>query len=510
MATNNKPVVIVGAGLSGLFAAKVLHESDIPVVVVEAQDRVGGRTFTQKGVDQGAGYVGSTQTAILDLLEKFGMQTSQVPGDGLKYTFSLNGVVKHNECVLADLYEYLTPMELFLVIVAIIELYWKGWSMPQDMGPALIASPDNHDEEWDSMSVQNWINIRFPRFGNKFEDARKIFQFICRIPLGVEASEVSFLYFIRYLKNAGGFFRLLFPAQDKIVVGGTQQIGMKLNEDLPEVSRARLSKPVTSIQQTGDDERPVVVTAGGEEIEGDRCVLAVTPHTRSFISYEPLMGPIYHQLPQRVPMGTTIKVHLFYERKFWLTKGYNGNVTIFDGNSVGQVYDVTEPDGTPCLQGFYVGNVGRFAAMQTEDWRKDNVTKELHRVFDEEFPEALNPKSYVEYIWDNHPYIGGAPVGTFAPGTLTSFAEALSTPTRRIHFAGTETSTEWTGYMEGAIRAGQRVAEELCQVYNKPPPLPLPHIPSVMEEILDMLNKMLDWAGKSAKKWYVCKYVSSV
>ncbi|XP_076365751.1 amine oxidase [flavin-containing] A-like [Tachypleus tridentatus] len=83
---NETDVIIVGAGLSGLSAAKLLTEKGLNVVVLEARDRVGGRTFTVRNdivewVDLGGAYVGPTQNHILRLAKELGVQTYKVFSD---------------------------------------------------------------------------------------------------------------------------------------------------------------------------------------------------------------------------------------------------------------------------------------------------------------------------------------------------------------------------------------------------------------------------------------------
>ena len=283
------------------------------------------------------------------------------------------------------------------------------------------------------------------------------------------------------------------------MVGGTQQISEQLMAGLPS-GTVKLSHPATHITH---DASGVTVTANLQQFSGDRVLLATTPHLRSRLTYDPLLSPMHQQLCQRSPMGTTIKIHLFYSERIWMNDGYNGNCTVFDGKSVTQIYDVTEPKSKYyCLQGFYVGNAGRYAAQKDTNWRKNDVTEEMKRVFGGN-PAYLTPIGYSEYIWDNHTYVGGAPVGTCSTGTLTNFGMALRGRTansERIHYAGTETSTQWPGYMEGALRAGQRAAYELLDEYGvEHPPLPKPDN-SLTQEALDTLKKFVKYAADAAKK----------
>jgi monoamine oxidase len=74
--------------------------------------------------------------------------------------------------------------------------------------------------------------------------------------------------------------------------------------------------------------------------------------------------------------------------------------------------------------------------------------------------EALKPKDYIEFSWVTEEWTRGCPVSVLGPGTLVGFGEALRKPVGRIHWAGTETSTYWNGYMDGAVRSGERAAAE--------------------------------------------------
>ena len=511
----SKPVVVVGAGLSGMTAAYYLAQAGVPVKLFEALDRVGGRTYTVQDklgpVDHGAGYVGSTQTAVKALLQELNVETHKVPGKGFLYTLSWGGKVYYMKVVLKELLDTLEWQESAAIAQAILDMYKKGEMIRSKTEPEDPWNSKNAEIlEWDKMTVQNWIDSMFPRIGNKFDNARTIFQFICRIPLGVEVHETSFLYFLWYFRNGSGLVQLLFPAQDEIVVGGTQQISEKINAKLPRRSQAQLNTPVLSINY--DSSKVVINTpADGSPIEAERCILAMTPHTRDYIAFRPLLSPMYHKLPQRTPMGTTIKIHLFYKERFWrVDKKLNGNATIFDGDSISQTYDCTAPGGTPCLQAFYVGEVGRRVAMWDPAAREKDAKATIGKIFGN--PEKANDSiGYSEFIWENHPWIGGAPTGTCAPGTLTCYGNAVRTATGRIHFASTETAHDWTGYMDGAIRAGHRAASEVLKELGKPEPKPLPPVPDVINEDIEMLKSILGNTNEkvqNSSKYELCMIIN--
>jgi monoamine oxidase len=76
-------------------------------------------------------------------------------------------------------------------------------------------------------------------------------------------------------------------------------------------------------------------------------------------------------------------------------------------------------------------------------------------------PQAHRPLEFFETNWSADPWTRGCPVGVPTPGTLTAFGPHLKAPVGRIHWAGTETSDYWNGYMDGAVRSGERAALEV-------------------------------------------------
>jgi monoamine oxidase len=165
-----------------------------------------------------------------------------------------------------------------------------------------------------------------------------------------------------------------------------------------------------------------------------------------------------NQLTQRVPMGSVIKVHAIYEQPFWRQDGLSGFV-VSDSGPVRVVYDNSPEDGSPgVLVGFIEGEQARTWARRDRADRRAGILACLSDYFGE---RAGRPRELLERSWADEEYSGGCYAGYFPPGVWTSFGQALREPIGRLHWAGTETATVWTSYMEGAVQSGQRAANEV-------------------------------------------------
>ena len=74
---------------------------------------------------------------------------------------------------------------------------------------------------------------------------------------------------------------------------------------------------------------------------------------------------------------------------------------------------------------------------------------------------AARPRALIEHNWSDEPWTRGCYAGYMPPGVWSDFGEALRAPVGRIHWAGTETSEVFNGYMDGAVRSGERAAREV-------------------------------------------------
>jgi monoamine oxidase len=438
-------VVIVGAGLSGLMAARTLLAAGVEPVVLEARDRVGGRTYTRSAsdgalLDLGGQWIGPTQRRILALVEEFGVQTFKTfdTGKNIQYrqgeriTYA-GPIPTHDVVVSADSVEAMLTLNMMATQVP-LEAPWTA--------PDALA--------WDSQTFDTWN-----RANARSEEARELMELVIQAVFSAEARDVSLMHVLFYIRAAGGLMDLVgvtSGAQESRCVGGTQQLSERLAATLGD--RVILNAPAHTISQ---DERGARVEAEGITVNAQHAIIALPPTLAGRLRYRPALPGYRDQLTQRMPMGTVIKVQCLYDTPFWRDEGLTGQVTS-DTGAVRITFDNTPVTGAPgILLGFVEGAEGRYWGRQRAEARRNEVLDCFARYFGE---RARSPREYVELSWAEEEYSRGCYAGFLPPGVLTSYGEALREPIGRLHWAGTETATEWNGYMDGALQAGERAARE--------------------------------------------------
>ncbi|WP_367322417.1 flavin monoamine oxidase family protein [Streptomyces sp. HUAS ZL42] len=456
-ATRDVDVAVIGAGLAGLTAARDLVAGGRTVAVLEARDRVGGRvvnlSLANGGVTEGGGeFIGPTQDRIKALADSLGVATfatyntgkNLLYKDGRKTPYATDGILGSVPPIDA------AGLANAAIVQAMLDDLAK--QIPVD-APWTAAKA----EEWDRQTFETWL-----RANAVIPSAKFLFDVACTSIFSAEPRELSFLFVLFYIaaagneSNVGTLERLTETAngaQELRFVGGSQLVPIKLAATLG--NRVVLNAPVRSIARSGSR---YVVTADGTTVTANRVVVAVPPPIAARISYDPLLPAARDQLTQRLPMASVGKAIAVYGTPFWRADGLNGQV-VSDSGVVSSTFDNSPPDASyGALMGFIEADKMRELDAASTDTVKAAVLADFATYFGD---KAKSPTSFVLQRWNNEAYTRGGPVSIAAPGVLTQYGPALREPVGGIHWAGTETSTHWMGFMDGAVRSGERVAKEV-------------------------------------------------
>lgn len=445
-ARDRTDVLVVGAGLAGLTAARRLAEACATVRVLEARDRVGGRTLVHtlddgEAIDLGGQWVGPTQDRILALIEHLGLDTYPQHETGRKQ-LQVCGARRTYKGEIPSL----PPLSLIDLHRVFSRLDALAAEVPLD---APYDAP--RATEWDGMTVETWKR-RFLRT----KHARAVFDVGVEAIFAVEPADLSFLHFLFYLRSGGGLMRLSQirdGAQQTRIRGGVQQIAERLAHALGD--RVRLSAPVRVLERS---ERGVTARTDAGVFSADYAVLAVPPALAGRIDFRPALSPRRTQLLQRVPMGSVIKCIAVYETPFWREEGWSGEV-VCDEDPVKVIFDDGPPEGSyGALLGFMAGRSARAWSGRDPAERRAVVLDRFARFFG---PKAARPVHYVDHDWSAETWSAGCYVGLMPPGVMTAYGDLVRAPEGRLHWAGTETATVWNGYLDGAVRSGERAADEV-------------------------------------------------
>ena len=446
-------VVVVGAGLAGLSAARALQGAGHSVVVLEARDRVGGRTLNEpigdgKVVEVGGQWVGPTQDRMYALIAELGLETFPTYGEG-ENVYEHGDRVSHHRGTIPKV----NPVALAEVGFVLARLNKLARSVPPEAPWTAERAKD-----WDSQTFADWSRRKI-----RTSAAREMLAIAIRAVWAVEPRDLSMLHVLFYIRSAGSLELLLDAeggAQQDRIVGGSQRIALRMAEELGDA--VTLDTPVRAISH-GDD--GVEVSSDDGMWRARRVIVAIPPTLAGRMAYAPALPAIRDGLCQRMAQGSVVKCMAIYDRPFWRERGLSGQLASTKG-PVSAGFDNSPPDGSPgVLLAFLEGKAARDGVAMGDTARREGVLASLARAFG---PEAAKPEHYLDKAWAAEEWSRGCYGGFMPTGAWLDYGSALRAPIGPIHWAGAETSTVWNGYMEGAVLSGERAAAEATAALTTP------------------------------------------
>lgn len=446
-AVRDSACLVVGAGVAGLTAAFELKRRGIDVTVLEARDRVGGRTWSGvldgAEVDWGGEWIGSGQPRVYALVKELGLGTFATWDRGLKVL-----EVRGRTSTYTGTIPWMAPWKLLQIQAGI---WWID----------ALAGRLSKEAAWEHARAVDLDATTLDAMRRRVmwsADARGVMDAAMRTIFGAESGELSLLHALAYVRSAGSLNNLIATEggfQHDRIRGGAQAISRRLAAAVGD-DRVHLERPVAAI--THDAAGVTVRDTRGDVWTARHLIVAVPLPLGARIAFEPALPPLRTQLMERAYMGAAVKCFARYDKAFWRARGFSGEAASADG-FVSVTFDQCGEEGdTPCLLAFVGGRAARTWHTRDAGARKAAILERLARYFG---PEALTPTAYGEADWCAERWSGGGPIALFPTGTLSTHGTAMREPIGRIHWAGTETARACMGFIEGAVESGQRAAEEV-------------------------------------------------
>ena len=464
-------VAIVGAGLSGLRAAHWLWTvKGIAATVYEANERIGGRCWTLRDhfahgqiVEHGGAFINTDHNALRNLVNSLGLSLYEVNGG--------------NQAPYSDVY---WANGLYTYEQASVD-WAAAWRSFKD---ALAAAPypqtyfsnTQAGLSLDRMTVDEWIDVNIAggtqsRFGS-------LLRTNAVVEYGLDPGEQSALNLVYLLGwNAQNSLDPLTGGDERFaVVGGNDQIIARMAQQLPSgaIQRGHVLEALTR-RSDGTASLTFRVDRKSTTVTADKVILALPFTTlRDVDRREAGLSPLKERAIAQLGLGTNGKIHVQLESRPWLAAGYGG-VTYSPIHELQCAWDdtVNQPGSqggsvTPSSPGILCQFPGGSAT--SAQWtgsafgtapqaQVDQFLRWAERVYPG-VTSAYNGRSWRD-AWHLNPWSRGAYTCP-RPGQYTQVFGIPELPEGPFHFAGEHTSSEFFGFLNGAVQAGERAAKEVA------------------------------------------------
>ncbi|KAL2860915.1 flavin monoamine oxidase family protein [Aspergillus lucknowensis] len=449
-------LIVVGAGLSGLQAAYTAQQAGLRTVVVEARDRVGGKIWSvplasgRGYADLGGAWINLTlQPRVGAYVRRFGLktETQRLKGRAIMQE-SANERFEFPFGVTPDF----TPEEK--KNLEFIRDHIQVESLQP--GPPRVAD--------DNVTLDQYV-----RNLGALPKVAKMVNLWAQVMHGLEASEYSAAWFIDYCRRNRGLLAIRADdasgGQHLRFQDGAQSLANKIAK-LVGPSNIHLSHPVTSVNDYNT--HVTVTTTTGKTFTGRKAIISIPSTMYRELNINPKLPPRVVEVTNATVLGDYNKAIVCYDRPWWRSEGFNGYFASYAGPVILGRDTSVEASRHYSLTCFVNGKPGREWSKLRPHERRAVVLKQLAKVFNAAPDgEVYKPIEFFDQIWQHEAFSRGALAPVTALGHYTGFADVYGKPVGNLHFVGTEYSTEWKGYMEGALCSGEVGASEVVRSLEK-------------------------------------------
>lgn len=416
-------VIVIGGGFCGVTAARELRHRGYRVTLLEARNRLGGRTFTSdfagQQVDFGGTWIHWLQPHVWAEVRRYGVGLEETPGAVADRIIYLDRAGKRHETTTTEQWPRIEK--------AVFDLFDGGYPiMPRPAEPFA-------DDTWiksDTGSLRQKIDATAMP-----EDVRLFLDALILSWGNAPADEVSWVDMLRWYALCGYNLTVVNDAVTRFhVTGGTKTLLDAIAADA--AADVQLSTPISSIRQFEDSVE--VITETGDKLRAGAVVCAVPLNVLADIEFSPALSAAKATASKQRHAGQGTKVHIL------LDKAYDNFLGWGPGDKA--------PINFLLWEGIHEGKTHLIAfgpSAETLDMNDVGAVQEAVRAF---LPDATVSSAY-GYEWNVDPYSKGT-WGVSRPGQLSSAIGELQSSSGRVFFANADWANGWRGFIDGAIEQG--------------------------------------------------------
>ncbi|KAI3430073.1 Amino_oxidase domain-containing protein [Psidium guajava] len=434
--TSPPSVIVIGGGISGIAAARVLHDASVKVILLESRDRIGGRIHTDYSfgfpVDMGASWLHGVcnENPVAPLIRRLGLTLYRTSGDNsVLYDHDLKS------CILFDTNGQQVPQNVVGEVGETFEIILK-------------ETDKVRNEHADDMSVRQAISIVLDRHPELRQEglANEVLQwFICRMEawFAADVDKISLKSWDQEQVLSGGH-GLMVQGYDPVVKALAKDIDIRLNHRVSNIYYGR--------------NKVKVIVEGGKKFVADAAIVTVPLGVlkANLIEFEPRLPEWKVSAITDLGVGNENKIALLFDDVFWPNMELFG-VVASSSHACGYFLNLHKATGHPVLVFMAAGRSACYLERLSDESAASFVMSLLKKMF----PLATKPVKYLVSHWGKDPDSLGC-YSYDLVGIPTDLYERLRAPIGNLFFGGEAMSMDHQGSVHGAYSAGVMAAKN-CQ-----------------------------------------------